>query len=161
MDEIDRVILETLQQDGRTPFTQLARQAGISEATARVRYRNLVEAGVVRTVAIVDPYALELKAPAMLGIATEPGQVEQVAQKLMEMPEITYLVLTLGQYDLMVELYARDVPHLSELVTKQIQLIPGVRATETLLIGKIYKLTAFWSPVESGEETATFGNEVA
>jgi Lrp/AsnC family transcriptional regulator, regulator for asnA, asnC and gidA len=148
MDEIDRVILETLQQDGRTPFTQLARKAGISEATARVRYRNLVEAGVVRTVAIVDPYALDLKAPAMLGIVTEAGKVEEVAQKLVEMPEITYLVLTLGQYDLMVELYARDVPHLTDLVTKQIQLIAGVRATETLLIGKIYKLTAYWSPIE-------------
>jgi Lrp/AsnC family transcriptional regulator for asnA, asnC and gidA len=45
MDDLDRLILQTLQQDGRTPFTHIARQAGVSETTVRLRYRALVEAG--------------------------------------------------------------------------------------------------------------------
>ena len=44
----------------------------------------------------------------------------------------------------------RDLAHLTDLVTTQIQTIPGIRSTETLVIGKIYKLSFFWSPDETG-----------
>ena len=52
MDEIDRLILQTLQEDGRTPFTQIAKQAGVSETTIRSRYRSRVESGIIRTVGV-------------------------------------------------------------------------------------------------------------
>ena len=147
MDEVDRLILQALQEDGRTPFTQIAKIAGVSETTIRSRYRNLVEEGVVHTVSIVDPFALDFNAPAMIGISTEPGQIEQVARSISELPEVSYLVMTLGPYDLLVEVYCRNLPHLTQLVTQQIQLIPGVRETETLVVAKIYKLSYRWSPV--------------
>lgn len=82
MDELDRLILQTLQKDGRTPFTQIARQAGVSETTIRSHYRNLVEKGVVRTVGVVDPYVLGLNAPAIIGVSVEPGLLDQVARKI-------------------------------------------------------------------------------
>ena len=147
MDEVDRMILQALQEDGRTPFTQIAKIAGVSETTIRSRYRNLVEEGVVHTVSIVDPFALDFNAPAMIGISAEPGKIEQVARSISELPEASYLVMTLGQYDLLVEVYCRNLPHLTQLVTQQIQLIPGVRETEILVVAKIYKLSYRWSPI--------------
>jgi Lrp/AsnC family transcriptional regulator, regulator for asnA, asnC and gidA len=152
MDEIDRLILQTLQADGRTPFTQIAKKAGVSETTIRIRYRNLVEQGVVRTVSIVDPYALDFHAPAVIGVNTEPGQVEQVAEVLSELAEASYLVLTLGEYDLIVEVYCRDLPHLTDVVTRQIQKIPGVRSTQTLMVARIYKMSYRWSPGTNGDD---------
>lgn len=152
MDEIDRLILQTLQADGRTPFTQIAKKAGVSETTIRIRYRNLVDQGVVRTVSIVDPYALDFQAPAVIAINTEPGTVEQVARVLSDLPEAAYLVLTLGVYDLIVEVYCRDLPHLTEVVTQHIQKIPGVRATQTLMIANIYKMSYRWSPGLNGDD---------
>jgi Lrp/AsnC family transcriptional regulator for asnA, asnC and gidA len=146
MDEIDRLILQALQEDGRTPFTKIAKKAGVSETTIRSRYRNLVEAGVVRTVSIVDPFALDFQAPAMLGVSIEPGRIEEVARVISNLPEVSYLVLTLGRNDLLVEVYCRNLPHLTHLITRQIQLIPGVRSTETLMVAKIYKLSYRWSP---------------
>ena len=56
MDEVDRLILQALQEDGRTPFTQIAKIAGVSETTIRSRYRSLVEEGVVHTVSIHSPW---------------------------------------------------------------------------------------------------------
>jgi Lrp/AsnC family transcriptional regulator for asnA, asnC and gidA len=147
MDEVDRLILQALQEDGRTPFTQIAKIAGVSETTIRSRYRNLVEEGVVHTVSIVDPFALDFNAPAMIGISAEPGKIEQVARSISELPEVSYLVMTLGQYDLLVEVYCRNLPHLTQLVTQQIQLVPGVRETEILVVAKIYKLSYRWSPI--------------
>ena len=69
MDELDKLILQTLQEDGRTPFTQIARQAGVSETTIRSRYQNLVKEGIISTVGIVDPYALGFEAPALIGVS--------------------------------------------------------------------------------------------
>ena len=59
---------------------------------------------------------------------------------------MSYLVLTLGRYDLMVEVFCRDREHLTDLITKKIHAIQGIRATETLVIGKIFKLSFFWRP---------------
>jgi Lrp/AsnC family transcriptional regulator for asnA, asnC and gidA len=153
VDALDRLILETLQQDGRTPFTQIARNAGVSETTIRARYRSLVDQGIVRTVGVVDPYALDFHAPALIGVTVEPGAVSQVAGTLAQLPEVSYLVMTLGEYDLMIEVFCRDLPHLTDLITEQIHSIPGVRSTRTLMISRSYKLSYRWSPGLVGEET--------
>jgi Lrp/AsnC family transcriptional regulator for asnA, asnC and gidA len=146
VDELDRFILQTLQEDGRTPFTQIARDAGVSETTIRSRYRHLVEAGVVRAVGLVDPYALGFQAPAIIGISAEPGMIDRVARKLAKLPEVSYLVMTLGSFDLIVEVFCRDLPHITDLLTHQIRSIPGVLSTETLMIARSYKLSYRWSP---------------
>ena len=141
MDKLDKLILRTLQEDGRTPFTHIARQTGVTETTIRNRYQSLVEEGTVRTVAIVDPHALGFQAPAIVAISVEPGATDQVAQAIAQLPEVSYLVMTLGSYDLIVEVFCRDQAHLADLLTQQIHLLPGVRSTETLVIARSYKLT--------------------
>jgi Lrp/AsnC family transcriptional regulator for asnA, asnC and gidA len=149
MDELDLLILKWLQEDGRAAFTQIARQAGVSESTIRSRYANLVEQGIVQTVGVVDPFALGYQAPALIGIRTEPGQVDPVARAISEMQETTYVVMTLGLYDLLVEVICRDLAHLTDIITRRIQQIPGVRTTETMPIARIYKLNYKWNPPET------------
>jgi Lrp/AsnC family transcriptional regulator for asnA, asnC and gidA len=146
MDEHDRHILQLLQEDGRAPFTQIAKKVGLSETAVRFRYKNLLEQGVVRTVSIVDPYALDFQAPALINIAVEPGKIESVACQVAELPETAYLVVTLGPYDLLAEVYCRNLKHLTELVTHRVQAIPGVRSTETSMVAQVYKLSYRWSP---------------
>jgi Lrp/AsnC family transcriptional regulator for asnA, asnC and gidA len=146
MDKIDLVILNTLQQDGRTPFTQIAKEVGVAESTIRSRYASLVERGILRTIAVIDPFAVGYNSPAMVGISVEPGMNNAVAHALKQMPEVSNLVLTMGGYDLMVEVFCRDRVHLTEVITDLIQNIPGVQDTETLVIGKIFKLSYLWQP---------------
>jgi len=156
MDDLDRLILQTLQQDGRTPFTHIARQAGVSETTVRLRYRALVEAGVIRTVGIVDPYALGFQAPAIVGLTVAPGQIDEVARRITELPEVSYLVMTLGAFDLVMEVFCRDLSHLTDFLLRQIHPIPGVRSTHTLMIARSYKLSYRWSPLPGeGEESGS------
>ena len=152
MDDLDKLILHTLQEDGRAPFTQIAKEAGVSETTIRTRYRNLIEEGIIRSVGIVDPYALGFQAPALIGATVEPGTVDQVARVIAEIPEVSYLVMTLGRFDLMIEVFCRDLPHFTRLLTEQIQGIPGVSSTETLMIARSYKLSYRWSPVLGVED---------
>jgi Lrp/AsnC family transcriptional regulator for asnA, asnC and gidA len=146
------LILQTLQDDGRAPFTDIAKKAGVSETTVRIHYRNLARLGIVRTVGIVDPAALGFHAPAMIAIAVEPGLVEEAAKEIAALPEVSYLVMTLGAWDLMVEVFCRDLLHLSELILHKIHRIPGIRTTEALMIARSFKLSYRWSPYAGGEE---------
>lgn len=147
MDELDLLILKTLQENGRLPFTHIAQKAGVSETTIRTRYQKLVDDGVCRTVAIADPHELGFLAPAIICIKVEPGVMDIVANAIAELPEVSYLVLTLGFSDLIVEVFCRDLQHLTELCMDRIQRIQGVQSTETLVIGKSYKLSYRWTPV--------------
>lgn len=145
MDDIDRTILTELQEDGRVSFTDIARKAGVSETTIRARYRNLTDSGVVQTVGVVDPHALGYQAPAILGVVVEPAQGEAVARSIAGLPEVSYVVMTLGRFDLIVEVFCRDLPHLTQLVTATIQVMPGVTRTETLMIARSHKLAYRWN----------------
>lgn len=146
LDELDRLILCTLQQDGRTPFTRIARHASVSEATVRSRYRSMVEQGIVRTVAVVDPAALGFDAPALIGVSVDTDKIDSVSRAIAALPEVSYLVMTLGSWDLTVEVFCRDLSHLTDFITRRLGTIRGVRSTETLMIARSYKLSYCWSP---------------
>jgi Lrp/AsnC family transcriptional regulator for asnA, asnC and gidA len=154
VDELDRLILQALQVEGRTPFTQIARQAGVSETTIRTRYQKLVDRGIVRAVGIIDPGALGYEAAAMVAVSAEPGMADQIARTITKVPEVSYLITTLGSYDLILEVFCRDLSHLTDVLTRQIQQIPGVRTTETLVIAEKYKLACDWSPLLEPEAGA-------
>ncbi len=151
MDDLDRLIIEALQQEGRVPFTQIAQQGGVSETTVRTRYQRLASAGTIRVLAVVDPSALDYEATAVVAVSTEPGLADQIARKVNLVPEVSHLVTTLGSYDLILEVYCRDLAHLTNVVTQQIQQIPGVQTTETLVIAQSYKLACDWSPFPEPE----------
>jgi Lrp/AsnC family transcriptional regulator, regulator for asnA, asnC and gidA len=146
VDKLDRIILQALQEDGRTPFTDIAREAGVSETTIRSHYRSLVEAGVVRTVGYVNPRALGYDTPAIIGISSEPGAIDRLAHALSNLPEVRSVYKTLGTFDLVVEVYCQDLAHINHLLTHQISLLPGVQSTETLMIAQSYKQGERWLP---------------
>ena len=58
IDEIDQRIIEALQQDGRRPFTKIAADLGISEASVRQRVSNLINNQVMQIVAVTNPIKL-------------------------------------------------------------------------------------------------------
>jgi Lrp/AsnC family transcriptional regulator for asnA, asnC and gidA len=154
VDDLDRRILGALRANGRIPFTQIAQRAGVSETTIRTRYHNLVASETVRTVGIIEPSALGYEATAMVTVTAEPGMADQIARTIARVPEVCHVVTTLGSFDLILQVYCRDLSHLADVVTQGIQQIPGVRATETLVIADSYKLACDWSPDLTSESEA-------
>lgn len=146
MDEIDLQILQTLQKNGRTPFTTIAKQTDVSESTIRARYVSMIEDGIVNTVSIVDPFALGYKAPAIITVNVKSGMVDQVGIEISKFTEVSYQVMVLGTCDIIIEVFCRDMQHLTEFISKKLQKISGVINTDTLMVAKIFKLSHYWSP---------------
>jgi Lrp/AsnC family transcriptional regulator for asnA, asnC and gidA len=149
MDKIDRAIITRLQYDGRMPFTDIAADLGISEGSVRHRVKRLMDSGVLQIVGIVEPQFLGWNAAGMIGITVRAGQVEAVADQIAQFPEVSYLFMASGGFDLFVEVYCKDMNHFVSFLNQKLQLVPGVQRTETFMILKMYKLSYRWGEAES------------
>ena len=127
LDAVGKAIVEQLQEDGRRPYSTIARAVGLSEAAVRQRVARLQEAGVIQIVAVTDPLQLGFRRQAMVGIKAD-GDVLDLADALAEMSEVDYVVITAGSFDLLVEAVCEDDDHLLELVGRRIRALPGPRA---------------------------------
>ncbi len=143
LDELDKRIIEQLQQDGRRPYTQIAPAVGLSEAAVRQRVQRLVDAGVMQIVGVTDPKMLGFGRQAMIGLTVE-GDTRKVADAVAALPEVVYVVLAAGSLDVLVEVVVEDDEHLLELLNNKIRAIDGVRDTETFMYLRIHKETYAW-----------------
>jgi Lrp/AsnC family transcriptional regulator, regulator for asnA, asnC and gidA len=142
LDLIDRKIIESLQADGRTAFTALARETGVSEAAVRARVRRLKESGVIDVVAVTNPLMVGFDVMAMVGIQAN-SNLEEIADVVSAWDETSYVVILSGSFDLMVEIVCADNQHLLKLV-QRIREVPGVKATETFMYLDLHKQTFCW-----------------
>ena len=143
LDDVGKAIVEQLQQDGRRSYATIARAVGLSEAAVRQRVARLQDTGVIQVVAVTDPLQLGFRRQAMVGIRAD-GDVIAVADALAEMPEVDYVVITAGSFDLLVEAVCEDDDHLLELVGRRIRAVPGVRRTEIFVYMKLRKQHYDW-----------------
>jgi len=142
-DPIDQSLIRLLQRDGRRPYTQLAKEVGLSEAAVRQRVQRLMEQGTMQIVAVTDPMQLGLDRQAMVMIRVE-GDVREVADQLEKIDEVDYLVLTAGSVDLIAEVVVSDDVSLLELLNDKIRTVPGVVSTETIMYLALRKQTYQW-----------------
>lgn len=143
LDDTAKAIIAELQQDGRRPYAAIGKAVGLSEAAVRARVQRLVDAGVMDIVAVTDPLQLGFSRQAMVGVRvrTDP---EPVADSIARLPEVDYVVVTAGSFDLLVEVVCRSDDHLLDVVNRQIRPLPEVVGTETFVYLKLAKQTYSW-----------------
>jgi len=143
LDAPNRAIIEALQRDGRQPYGAIAEAVGLSEAAVRRRVQRLRESGIMQIVAVTDPLQLGFTRQAMIGVSVE-GDARRVAEKLSSLPEVDYVVMCAGSFDILVEIVCEDDERLLHVLNDTVRSIPGVRATETFLYLKLAKQTYTW-----------------
>ena len=143
LDAISKAIIEQLQADGRRAYATIGKAVGLSEAAVRQRVQRLVETGVVQIVAVTDPMQMGFSRQAMIGIKCE-GNLEQLADTLADLPEVDYVVITAGGFDLLVEVVCEDDAHLLGILNDKIRALAGVHGTETFVYLKLRKQLYNW-----------------
>jgi len=145
IDRVDQAIIHLLMQDGRMPGTEIARRiGGISPRSVRDRIDALIEHGVIRVSAIVDPETVGFSVRADVFIEVESKYVLKVAQKLAQFEETSHVACSIGGPDLSIQIYARDNKELYRFVTQAIHKIPGVTKTVTTLVPVVLKDVYDW-----------------
>ncbi|MDT5035951.1 MAG: Lrp/AsnC family transcriptional regulator, regulator for asnA, asnC and gidA [Micromonosporaceae bacterium] len=143
LDEANKRIIEQLQRDGRMSYAGLAKVVGLSEAAVRQRVQRLLDGGVMQIVAVTDPLMLGFSRQVMVGVKIT-GDIRPAADAIAAIPEVDYVVICAGGYDVLAELVCTDDDHLLRLLNDTIRLVPGVTATETFVYLKLTKQTYAW-----------------
>lgn len=139
LDDLDFSILTYLQQDGRISFTVIAEKLNVSIGTIRTRFNRLIEEGTINIVGRVDPEKVGFRSYAHIAVYVRPATLkETVAKKIAVMPEVSFLAMTSGAYDLEVNVMCRDNDHLLCFVD-ELSKVDGVYQTNTTIYFKVYK----------------------
>ncbi|HEX6968046.1 MAG TPA: Lrp/AsnC family transcriptional regulator [Micromonosporaceae bacterium] len=142
LDDVAKQIIEQLQEDGRRSYATIGRAVGLSEAAVRQRVQRLIDAGVMQIVAVTDPLQLGFPRQAMIGIRAA-GDLERIADRLAELDEVDYVVITAGSFDLLTEVVCRNDDHLLAIL-QRLRSVEGVVSTEAFVYLKLRKQTYTW-----------------
>jgi Lrp/AsnC family transcriptional regulator for asnA, asnC and gidA len=140
MDELDLKIVNELQRDGRMPFTNIAKNLNVSEGTVRNRVARLIDEQVIHLVGMLDPARVGFEAPALIGVTVKPAILESVAETIASFPEVSYLIMVSGEFDLFVEVFCRDRDDLAAFLNQKLHQVNGVVRTQTFMTLKIFKM---------------------
>lgn len=127
LDEKDRMIINILLENARLPFTDIAKQLGITDVAVKKRLKKLEKSGVIRKYTVeVDPLKLGYQNVALVGVDTEPDKILEVAEELSRKKYSRSVYLTTGDHMIMVEIWAKDNTDLMKII-REVGSLPGVK----------------------------------
>ena len=152
IDKLDKKILSILSKNARIPFKDIAEECNVSRAAIHQRVQRLMDNGVITGSNFdINPKSLGYSTCTYIGINLERGSMyRKVVEHLVNIPEIVECHYTTGPYTMLIKVYARDNEQLMDLLNNQLQGIPGVVSTETLI--SLEQSIKREIPVETEEE---------
>jgi len=132
------------------PASEVARRIGnISERAVRYRIDRMVEEGVIRVSAVAKPQAFGLTTIADVWLEVESDRILEVARKMAEFENVSYVACGIGESDVSIQIVAKDTAAIYQFVTEVVRKVPGVRKTTTSIVPLIIKDVYQWRIPES------------
>ena len=134
LDALDKKILQLIANDARIPFLEVARACNVSGAAIHQRIQKLTTQGVLKgSQFIIDPEKIGYETCAYVGLyLKDPGDFDEVVEKLRRIPEVTECHYTTGGYDMFIKIYARNNHHLLNVIHDKLQPL-GLSRSETII----------------------------
>ncbi|AWV97790.1 Lrp/AsnC family transcriptional regulator [Arcticibacterium luteifluviistationis] len=135
MDNTDKEILKLLSQDGRKPYSEIAKFLGISNTMVHQRVSKMKQKGYLKGVEVVlDERKMGYEWSAFTGIELkEDSDSKAIIAALEKIPEVIECYYITGKYTLYIRIVARDSEHMRSVLYEKIDHIPGVLKTESLI----------------------------
>src|SRR3989442_716964 len=134
-------IIRCLQEDARAPVAKIATRIKMPESTVRHRLNRLVRNGIVEFAAVTNPLKLGYQLWVIIEIQAEISKVRSVAQRLAIAPEVNFVGITTGGYDVLAAVLFRSNHELLDFTTGRLASIPGIIRTSTSSVLHLVKRT--------------------
>src|SRR5580698_278790 len=128
LDDIDAKIIELAEQNGRISNRDLADAIGISERQAGSRFRRLLESDSLRCVTVVDVYKAGFPITIAMGVQVAQASADEVATVLAGFPEVIFVHVMSGPYDIEILLIAKDHDGLVTFMKNHLSRVHGIRS---------------------------------
>jgi Lrp/AsnC family transcriptional regulator for asnA, asnC and gidA len=146
LDELDYQIIQELHADARGSASNIARKTNANERTIRKRIERLLSDGAIRLTAILDPVAFGYLTAADIFLETEADLEPAILDRLMSMPEVTYVALGQETTEISIEARFKNNEALREFLGRTLPGIPGVTVTRYTLVPRILRNIDEWMP---------------
>ena len=139
LDNLDLRIIQELEQDGRRANVSLAKVLGVPESTIRNRINRLVKKGMIKIAAKADPFKFGYNYISIAGLQVKQADSRQVAEKLARSPNVYWVAVTTGRFDLIMILMVRTPQELSDFMNNVVFSNPSIDRSETFVCLDICK----------------------
>ena len=133
-DDLDMKLLFELTQDGSISVPTLSKKLGINASVLYSRIKRLMKKKLIKKFTIdIDESLLGIGVKASVGINRDPKLKEQIHAKFMETSEVASISEVTGRFDIIIEVYAKNLEALHTVVIEKIGKIVGIQNTETFV----------------------------
>ena len=141
IDNTDYQLILMLQANARQKNVAVAEKLGISEAGVRKRLARLIEENIIELTALPNLAKLGYHSTAFIGLHIRQGLIEEVANRLGEHPDIHFVGIVAGQYDILIWVARHSAGELARFLKEDLPKINGIEKTETLVLLEMKKRT--------------------
>jgi len=134
IDDKDRKIIDSLKEDSRRSFVEIANGVGLSEPAVRRRVKKLVEKSVIKRFTIDTDLGQIASAIALISVSPLIP-TPQISSKLLKMNGVNAIYEITGQYDIAVVLIGSSIADINRCID-DIRRLDGVSNTNTVIILK-------------------------
>jgi Lrp/AsnC family leucine-responsive transcriptional regulator len=135
LDELDLRLLDALQRNARSTFTELGQIVGLKAPAVHDRVKRLEQRGYIRGYsAQLDATRLGLNLIAFVSCYTSPDcAYDEFTRRLSEMPEICEVHSVAGEESFLCKVATRSTQHLDDLLAR-LKATPGMARTRTTIV---------------------------
>ena len=127
-------LLFELTQDGSISVPTLSKKLGINASVLYSRIKRLMKKKLIKKFTIeIDESLLGVGVKASVGINRDPKLKETIHKKFMETSEVVSIREITGRFDIMIDVYAKNLEALHTVVIEKIGKIEGIQNTETFV----------------------------
>jgi Lrp/AsnC family transcriptional regulator for asnA, asnC and gidA len=140
LDRVDAAIINSLMQDGRKSFRQIAKEVNVSTPTVEARFSKMKRIGIIKNIEpIFDTEKMEDQIAAMVYLKTNPSRITDITKTIYAMSEAVGIYAITGEYNLVVKIVAYSIEHIEKTIVEKISAVVGVESMFHQIITRTIK----------------------
>jgi len=133
-DELDMKLLYELTTDGSISVPTLSKKLGINASVLYSRIKRLMKKKLIKKFTIeIDDSLLGIGVKASVGVNRDPKFKDSIHKQFMNTIEVISISEVTGRFDIMIQVYAKNLEALHSVVIEKIGKIEGILNTETFV----------------------------
>ncbi|MDH3311531.1 MAG: Lrp/AsnC family transcriptional regulator [Nitrosopumilus sp.] len=127
-------LLFELTKDGSMSVPTLSKKLGINASVLYSRIKRLMKKKLIKKFTVeIDNSLLGIGVKASIGINRNPKHKDEIHKTFMSISEVASISEVTGRFDMIIQVYAKDLEALHTIVIEKIGKIPGIQSSETFV----------------------------
>ena len=134
MDKTDQKILSELSKDSSISIPKLAEKINVNSSVVYSRIKRLVKSKLIKKFTIdVNDKELGYAVKSLTGINMDSKHRDNIIQELLKIPGVREVAEVTGRFDILVSMFAKNLPEMHRLISEEIGKIQGIVSSESFI----------------------------